>query len=388
MKIYTDKDVLTASEERIEYAFEHFDNLCVSVSGGKDSGVLVQLVDRVARRLGRCYDAMHADVECSYTETMAFVDRLKKLPALRDFYHFALPMTRHNALSQIQTEWACWDPDERDKWVRELPADAYTIDNVPFEWGRPYGHLRDFLATFERWYQRQHGGSAAFAVGIRADESLNRYKVVGSTDKKGKYDNVSWTTARSNDVYLIYPIYDFSAEDVWGATARLDLDYNNVYDLMYYCDIPLHEQRICEPFGDEQRRGLDQYKQIEPGLWDKLIFRVEGVLYGDIYAKTELAGYRKSMKPRHMSWEEYAVYMLDGIGIYNRDLMLRYHKRIKSIVARCGDDTDWRQIARGIEKNDVKLANISKKKEKDKSEKISRLAEMVMPERRRSEEGH
>ena len=80
--------------------------------------------------------------------------------------------------------------------------------------------------------------------------------------------------------------------------------------------------------------------------------------------------------------------MLDGIGIYNRDLMLRYHKRIKSIVARCGDDTDWRQIARGIEKNDVKLANISKKKEKDKSEKIRRLAEMVMPERRRDEEGH
>ena len=37
-KIYTDKSVYDASQERIAYLFDHFDNVVVAFSGGKDSG--------------------------------------------------------------------------------------------------------------------------------------------------------------------------------------------------------------------------------------------------------------------------------------------------------------------------------------------------------------
>lgn len=43
-KIYTNKNVYEAFLERIEYIFNEFDNIYLSFSGGKDSGVLVNLV--------------------------------------------------------------------------------------------------------------------------------------------------------------------------------------------------------------------------------------------------------------------------------------------------------------------------------------------------------
>ncbi len=56
MKIYTDKDVLTSSFERLEYIFNNFDNIYFSVSGGKDSSVMVQLAAIVARKLNKKFD--------------------------------------------------------------------------------------------------------------------------------------------------------------------------------------------------------------------------------------------------------------------------------------------------------------------------------------------
>ena len=49
-KIYLEKDVLTAAFERLEFVFNHFDNVYFSVSGGKDSSLMVQLADMVAKK--------------------------------------------------------------------------------------------------------------------------------------------------------------------------------------------------------------------------------------------------------------------------------------------------------------------------------------------------
>ena len=43
MKIYKDMNVFDATMERIKFAFENFDNIYVSFSGGKDSGLLLNL---------------------------------------------------------------------------------------------------------------------------------------------------------------------------------------------------------------------------------------------------------------------------------------------------------------------------------------------------------
>ena len=42
-KIYLEKNVYEATQERLKTVFEEFDNIYVSFSGGKDSGLLLNL---------------------------------------------------------------------------------------------------------------------------------------------------------------------------------------------------------------------------------------------------------------------------------------------------------------------------------------------------------
>ena len=47
---YLDKDVYEALKERLKFIFEEFDNIYVSFSGGKDSGLLLNLFIRILKR--------------------------------------------------------------------------------------------------------------------------------------------------------------------------------------------------------------------------------------------------------------------------------------------------------------------------------------------------
>ena len=49
-KVYLEKNVLDAAFERLEFIFDNFDNIYFSVSGGKDSSVMVQLANMVAKK--------------------------------------------------------------------------------------------------------------------------------------------------------------------------------------------------------------------------------------------------------------------------------------------------------------------------------------------------
>ena len=49
-KKYLEKNVLEAAKERLTIIFENFDNIYFSVSGGKDSSVMVQLANHVAKK--------------------------------------------------------------------------------------------------------------------------------------------------------------------------------------------------------------------------------------------------------------------------------------------------------------------------------------------------
>ena len=101
-KIYKEKNVLDAALERLHYLFESFDHLYFSVSGGKDSSVMVQLADRVAREMGKTYDVLYIDFEAQYAHTIAHIQELKALPCIGTFYHVALPMALRNAVSMLQ----------------------------------------------------------------------------------------------------------------------------------------------------------------------------------------------------------------------------------------------------------------------------------------------
>ncbi len=385
-KLYLEKNVLEAAKERLKIAFNSFDNIYFCVSGGKDSSVMVQLANIVAKELDKKFDIMFIDLEAQYKCTINHINELKKLSQIRDFYHICLPIALRNAVSVLQPKWICWEEESKDLWVRDIPEDSINIHNCPFKFFVKGEEFEEFMIQFADWYQKKYGNTVGCGVGIRTDESLNRFNTVAVQDKKIRYKDYHWTTKikfneKYINVYNFYPIYDFSADDIWGAVSKLDLMYNEIYELMYKNGMSIYQQRLCQPFGDDQKNGLDQFKALEYETWAKILNRVNGVNFGNIYCKTTALGNIKTCKPNFMSWQEYVVFLLESIGIYNRDLMLHYYRKIKKFMIWYKNKYDisleqipevadtklenqkkvisWRRIARALEKNDFYLKRLS-----------------------------
>lgn len=399
-KKYLEKNVLDAAIERLEIIFSEFENIYFCVSGGKDSSVMVQLANIVAERMNKQFDVLYIDFEAQYKKTIEHIYYLKTLSKIRDFYHIALPMALRNAVSVLQPKWICWEEESKHLWVRDMPEDSINISNCPFEWFRKGEEFEEFIIQFADWYQKKYNTKVACGIGIRTDESINRFRTIAFQDNKITYQNYNWTTkVKMNEkhinVYNFYPIYDWRVEDIWGAVSKLDLEFNYIYELMYKNGLSIYEQRLCQPYGDDQRNGLDQFKALEYDTWSKVLNRVNGVNFGNIYCKTTALGNIQSTKPDFMSWQEYTVFLLESIGIYNEDLMLHYYKKIKKFMVwykeREGidvkdipetDDTklenqkkviSWRRIARAIEKNDFYLKRLSFGQTKTDDETLQKL---------------
>jgi len=319
---------------------------------------------------------MYVDLEAMYQETVRNVAEIRD--SIQDvcdhFYWICLPLVEDNALSTLNPEFITWDAEVKDKWVRDIPEGAISVQNNPFPFYEGLIGTDDFFADFGKWFSEKHERTAA-VIGIRTDESIRRFVAIVS-EGKPTFRDKKWTTQITPKLYMAYPIYDWRTEDIWGATAQLDLCYNRVYEYMWKNGVPLSKQRICQPFGAAQKAGLDQFRAIEPETWERLLQRVDGVNFGAIYCRTSLLGNIKSMKPKHMNWQQYAVFLLESIGIYEPSIMARYYRKIKYylrweeknngyVYPDVPEDTkekgqgSWKNIARGLEKNDFFLTYLS-----------------------------
>ena len=389
-KIYQDKNVYQAFNERLEIIYQNFDNFYFSVSGGKDSSIMIQLAARKARELGKKISVLYIDLEAQYQATIEHVEELinEVQDVLENWYWIAMPLSLRNAVSVIQPKWICCDKKDQEKWVRPMPENQWVIneDHYPEEWDWFFRGMEfeEFILYFAKWFNEQHGGLTAAGVGIRSNESLNRFRTI-INEKKVTYQGYRWTTqihlkGEALNVYSFFPMYDWTTEDDWTAVARLNLKFNQIYELMYKNGLSIHEQRLCQPYGDDQRNGLDQFRALEPETWEKVLNRVHGVNFGNIYCRTALLGNIQSEKPDGMSWEQYAVFLLESLGLYAPELRDHYYKKIKTFlkwyekegitVADIKEEEDkklesakkvasWRRIARAIEKNDFWMKRLS-----------------------------
>ena len=83
-------NVYEAARERIAWCFAEFDYVYVSFSGGKDSGVLLELTAQVAQ--GRRFGIYHMDYEAQYQLTTDYVrETLDRFRDVADIYHICVP---------------------------------------------------------------------------------------------------------------------------------------------------------------------------------------------------------------------------------------------------------------------------------------------------------
>lgn len=360
-------DVLTASRERIKFAFDEFEKIYISYSAGKDSNAMIHLVMDEAILRNKKVGVLFIDWECQASLTIQSAEQIFELyKDYIDLHWVQLPMTTWNGCSMYEPEWTAWDETKKDLWVRDKSPIAKTkITDYPFYYEKMT--FEEFVPLFADWYA--DGKSCGAFVGIRTQESLNRYRTIAR--KKPTYKGKQWTTNVISNAWNIYPIYDWVTEDIWTYFAKTGKSYNRLYDRMYQAGLSIHQMRICEPFGDTQRQGLWLYQVIEPEMWAKMVLRVSGANTGAMYAneKGSILGNHSISLPDGHSYKSFAISILNSmpkktsehyknkIAVYLKWWKERGYpdgipdKADKSIEAK-GKVPSWRRICKTILRND------------------------------------
>lgn len=306
-------NVLDAAEKRLDDVFEFFPRIYLSFSGGKDSTVLLHMAAKKAREHKREFGVLVVDLEAQYKLTIEHIESvLSEHSDVVTPYWVALPLSLRNAVSVYQPKWECWNPDEESQWVRRPPECAIR-DQSFFPFFERGMEFEDFTPKFAEWYSE--GEPTACLVAIRTDESLNRYRAIAS-GKKQTFGGRKWTTRLWNtQVFNAYPIYDWKTSDIWVYHARTGDSYNKLYDRMHQAGLSIHQQRICQPYGDDQRRGLWLYHVIEPETWGKVVSRVAGANSGSEFVQYSgnISGNIKVSKPDGHTWESFSKMLLESL---------------------------------------------------------------------------
>jgi predicted phosphoadenosine phosphosulfate sulfurtransferase len=374
-KLYLTNDVLTETKKRIQVILNDFNKVYVSFSGGKDSSVMLHLVIEEAKKQNKKVGVLFIDWECQFDYTIDYVrDVYKKYQEYIEPYWIQTELLTNNSTSMIEPLWKSWDINKKELWVREKEKTGTIKDGYYFPFYFDNITFEEFVPLFAEWYSQ--GEKTACFVGLRAQESLNRYRTI-IRDDINRYNDLRYTVKVTNNCYNIYPIYDWKTQDIWLYNHKEKKSYNKVYDLMYKAGLTINQMRIDEPFGDEARKNLWLYQIIEPKTWQKLVSRMNGVNSGALYSKENgnILGNLKISLPENHTWESFSLFVLETMppktSEHYKNKIAKYIQWYKERgypdgipdqadyrLEQLGKVPAWRQIAKTLLRNDYWCRNL------------------------------
>lgn len=177
-RLISDMTIVEATLRRIHFAFDHFDHVICSISGGKDSTVMAELVTRVAEERGRKAGLFFLDEEVVYQSTIDQIEYLyARRPHATNRLWLQIPFRLTNATSYEEGQLDAWDPAARKVWMRKhdakrnITAKPWAEAQERFTPGYKWLDFYGVISNFERTYE-----GAAFLVGERAQEAPNRWR--------------------------------------------------------------------------------------------------------------------------------------------------------------------------------------------------------------------
>ncbi len=345
MRKYIGKNVYDASVERIDYIFKNFKRVYVSFSGGKDSGVMLNLVIDYVRKNNYAgkVGIMVLDNEANYTLSLEFMHRIIKANLdILDVYWCCLPITLPCTVSSYEIDWQCWGVKDKERWIRPMPLEEYIVNmhNHKFPFFKENMSYQEFWDEFGEWYS--NGEDCACLIGIRTHESLNRWRAIMNENKETHGGNM-WTKRNTENTYNCYPIYDWRTEDIWIANAKFEWDYNKLYDIFWKAGLSIYKMRVASPFMSESKSSLNLYRVIDPHVWVTLCARVNGANFIATYGKQ--LNYHSFKLPNGHTWKSFVKFLLNTLPEEAaKNFKMRFIQSLKY----------WGRVGRGLPEKTIK----------------------------------
>lgn len=248
---YIDTDVYTEAKSRINHVIDTFDSIAVCFSGGKDSLVTLHLVEEVYRDRGisEPVNVIFRDEELISDDVINFVQWHAAQPQYRMLYYAVQLMSQKFILGRTCT-YIQWD--ENRTWIRPKPDFAITAPGKVFD-----------QYTMDAFAAENFKGKIGFVTGIRADESLIRFRAC--INKKNE-NYITGTEAKN--VHLVKPIYDWSQNDVFRYFYDKGIKYCPIYDAQMWNGQAL---RVATPLHAESAKRFDKIRTLYPVFYQQLV---------------------------------------------------------------------------------------------------------------------
>ncbi len=255
-KKFIETDVVTEAKRRLHHVFDLFDSVAVCFSGGKDSLVCLELTWRVAQERGLSQvNVVFRDEELIPDNVIDFVDgyRQKSWVTMR---WFCVPLQSEKFILGKRISYVQWDRDRQ--WVRQKPAWAIVQGADQYEVVSQY--------SCDEYCARGLPGSVAFITGVRAAESLIRYRSV--VNKLN--DNYICKAGESGKtrVRLCKPIYDWSENDIFKWMGENGVRWCPIYDAQHLSGNNL---RVSTPLHAESAKRLGTWRVQDPDFYQRVL---------------------------------------------------------------------------------------------------------------------
>ena len=261
-RLFLDINVVDAARERLRHVYDSFDTVAVQFSGGKDSSALLLLAKEIheERGLGPV-TVIFRDEEMVSPSVVRYVEWVKDLPWV-NMEWYCLPMGQEVWVLGRREYVLLWSANrEREgRLIRDIPPWAITAQD--------FGLTNEKVVPEPIDYYTMQGkeGNVAFLTGIRANESMIRYRSVVQKLHEN-YINRPYRLSKAIPLRLVKPIYDWNTDDVLKYIMDNNFPYCDYYD---YAAMSGANTRVGIPLHSVAARRLNDVVITEPEFYDDL----------------------------------------------------------------------------------------------------------------------
>ena len=262
-RMFLDIDCVEAARKRIRHVYDTFDTVCVQFSGGKDSTAVLYLAKEVheERGLGPV-KVIFRDEEMVSPLVLKYVNEVRNYDWV-DMEWYCLPYGSEVWVLGVRDPVVLWSQyrEENGRRVRPIPEWAITAENFGV------GSDEGLPESIDYYTMQGKTGSVAFITGVRANESMVRYRSLVQKLHEN-YIVSPYKMKKSIPLKFAKVIYDWQTDDVLKfITEEHGAPYCEYYDLAALTGsntrvgIPLHSVAI---------RRIGDVVATEPDFYDRL----------------------------------------------------------------------------------------------------------------------